>query len=100
MYSFIGDSRPILKTSLRTFLVKKAAAFLPLISLSFPCRPTLCVFYHSSTHAQMSESNEVIVQYILRIVVAVVEWNLSLPLLPEKGLSCVMIWFKRAFDCG
>ena len=48
----------------------------------------------------MSESNEVIVQYIFRIAVAVVEWNLSLPLLPEKGLSCVMIWFERAFDCG
>lgn len=59
----------------------------------------LCVyFYHSSTPAQMSESNEVIVQYIFRIAVAVVEWKLSLPLIPEKGLSIFSL-LNRQFEC-
>ena len=46
----------------------------------------------------MSESNEVILQYIFRIAVAVVEWNLSLPLIPEKGLS-IFSPLNRQFEC-
>ena len=44
-----------------------------------------------------SKSNEVILQYTFRVVVALVEWNLSVLLLSEKELSCVIYGLSGLF---